>query len=110
VTKPGDLDQYLGAVRAIEDFWLTVDAYAAAPVVPLQAGDVVLLLTDGVLDARNPAGVRFGWPRVEAAIRRHRGAPPPEMVAALYTAVRDFIADCPAEDDMTAIVIQVEQT
>ncbi len=24
VAKPGDLDQFLGAVRAIEDFWLTV--------------------------------------------------------------------------------------
>jgi serine phosphatase RsbU (regulator of sigma subunit) len=85
------------------------DAYAAAPVVPLEAGDVVLLLTDGVLDARHPAGERerFGWPRALEVVRRHRRNPPHEIVDALYAAVRDFIAGRPAEDDMTALVVKV---
>ncbi len=83
------------------------DDYAAGPPVPLEAGDLVLFLTDGVLDARDPSGERFGWPRALTVVRRHREAPPREVVAALFAAVRDFVADSPAEDDMTALVIQV---
>jgi serine phosphatase RsbU (regulator of sigma subunit) len=81
--------------------------YTAGPPVPLEPGDVVLLLTDGVTEARPAGGGMFGRERILDVARRHRDRCPREVVTALFGAVRDFTGDRPAQDDMTAIVIKV---
>jgi serine phosphatase RsbU (regulator of sigma subunit) len=86
---------------------LAEGSYAAGPALPLEAGDVVLLLTDGVREARNPSGNMFGDSRALEVARRHRACSSQDIIHALYTAVRDFSADGPAQDDITAVVIKV---
>jgi serine phosphatase RsbU (regulator of sigma subunit) len=81
--------------------------YAAGQPLALQAGDVVLLLTDGVVEARNPERKMFGRPRALDVARRHRHQSATEIIQALYDTVRDFTSDRPAQDDMTAIAIKV---
>jgi serine phosphatase RsbU (regulator of sigma subunit) len=83
--------------------------YAAGPPVSLGAGDLVLLLTDGVVEARPPGREMFGRERALDVARRHRDRCPEEVVKALYEAVRDFTGDRPAQDDMTAIIIKVAE-
>jgi serine phosphatase RsbU (regulator of sigma subunit) len=71
----------------------------------LAPGDVVLVMSDGVFDALDGAGERFGVERVVAILREYSGAPAAEILAALRRAVDAFTGDAPAEDDRTAIVL-----
>jgi len=71
----------------------------------LAPGDAVVVMSDGVFDALNAAGEPFGAGRVVALLRAHRGAPAPEILAALRAALDAFTGGAPAEDDRTAIVL-----
>jgi serine phosphatase RsbU (regulator of sigma subunit) len=83
--------------------------YAAAPAIPLEASDVLLLWTDGVVEARNPGGEMFGRSRALEVARRQRQRSPREIVGALYEAVQDFLGGQAPHDDMTALVVKVGQ-
>ena len=54
----------------------------------LAAGDTLVLYTDGVVDARNPSGERFGEQRLRAAIDAAAGGPA-EAVADVCRLARD---------------------
>jgi PAS domain S-box-containing protein len=74
----------------------------------LAPGDLVLLLTDGIVEAISPAGPQFGMARALECVRVHRGATSGEIVAALFDEVRAFSHDLQI-DDMTVVVIKVRQ-
>lgn len=78
---------------------------AAAP--PLEAGNVVLLLTDGILEARSPQGAFFGSARALEVVGANRGRPAGAIVEALQQAVCDFAGGLAMDDDRTAVVIKV---
>jgi serine phosphatase RsbU (regulator of sigma subunit) len=78
---------------------------AAAP--PLEAGEVVLLLTDGILEARSPQGAFFGSARALEVAAANRARPADAIVAALQQAVCDFAGGLVMDDDRTAVVIKV---
>jgi serine phosphatase RsbU (regulator of sigma subunit) len=80
--------------------------FGAAPAPPLEAGDLVLLLTDGIVEAHGPDGKAFGINRVLDVVRAHLGRPAREIVDALYTSVRSFCGTPAQLDDMTAIIIK----
>jgi sigma-B regulation protein RsbU (phosphoserine phosphatase) len=82
--------------------------FAAGPATRLEPGEIVVLLTDGVVDAESPAGDRFGNPRVLEVVRANRGQSARAIVEALHQAVRDFVQDLPQRDDITLIVIKSE--
>jgi PAS domain S-box-containing protein len=81
--------------------------FHASQAVPLDPGDLVLLFTDGILEARAPDGTVFGVERGLAIVRIYRNDPASEIVRNLYHAVRAFTLEGPQADDMTAIVIKV---
>ena len=83
-----------------------VATYAAEAAPPLAAGDVLVLLTDGVVEAMNPAGEQFGAARALDVVRRCRTAPAREIIHTLFAAVTVFTNDRPLADDMTAIVLK----
>ena len=70
--------------------------------VPLEPGDVMLLYTDGVTEARNPGGDQYGLDRLRAVM-----ADGPKEVEALGNAVladvRRFAAGRPQNDDLTVV-------
>jgi serine phosphatase RsbU (regulator of sigma subunit) len=84
------------------------EAYPAEPPVTLAAGELLLLLTDGIPDARNPAGEMYGLPRVLGAVAAHRRRPARDIVAAVLEDVQHFMAGEPQFDDMTLIVAKAE--
>jgi serine phosphatase RsbU (regulator of sigma subunit) len=64
--------------------------------VPLSEEDGVLLYTDGILDARDEHGARFGEERLSALVGAYQGATAAGVVAHL----REALADCaPAAGD-----------
>lgn len=81
--------------------------FSVAPEVRLNPGEVVVLWTDGVLEARAPDGEFFGEERALDIVRTHGGEPAQEIVAALCRGVRSFTRPQPQQDDMTAIAIKV---
>jgi PAS domain S-box-containing protein len=80
--------------------------YPVAPSVILEPGDLVLLLTDGILEACSPHGQLFGVERALDTVRACRYDTPGEIVEALLHAVHQFSSE-EQTDDMTAIVVKV---
>ena len=73
-------------------------------VVPLEPGDALVMFTDGVTEARNPAGEAYGIERTRAAI----AAAPRDgatVGATLVADVRGFAAGRPQTDDLTIVCV-----
>jgi len=73
----------------------------------LEPGDLVLLYTDGITEARSPAGALFGKEKMLEVVRATRHGSAAEVIRAIYDAVRDFCLPEKPLDDVTAIVIKV---
>jgi sigma-B regulation protein RsbU (phosphoserine phosphatase) len=76
--------------------------------VQIGAGDVILLLTDGALEAVGPGGEYFGAERVLQTLHGLVSKSGREIVAGIYAAIREFTAGKPACDDVTALVVKIE--
>jgi serine phosphatase RsbU (regulator of sigma subunit) len=73
----------------------------------LEDGDVLLLVTDGVLEARCEGGELFGLERTIEAVNANRTKSARELVDCLVEAVRAFSGRIPQEDDITAVIVKV---
>jgi serine phosphatase RsbU (regulator of sigma subunit) len=80
--------------------------YAAGPATRLEPGEVLVLLTDGVVEAESPGGERFGDHRVLDVVRANRERSAREVVEALHRAVRDFSCEARQLDDITLVVLK----
>ena len=69
---------------------------------------MVLLLTDGIVEAHGPDEDLFGIERALRLVKAHRDRPAREVLNALFGAVRGFCGSAAQPDDMTAIVIKAE--
>jgi serine phosphatase RsbU (regulator of sigma subunit) len=68
----------------------------------LEPGDTWLLVTDGITEARNPAGELYGPERLKAIIRQ--ALPGPAAIGpAVLADVKQFAAGRPQSDDMTIV-------
>ncbi len=74
----------------------------------LKPGDVFLLITDGILEARSKDGEVFNLNRVIEVIRHHRRESARRLVECLYNEVKQFARDGVPEDDITAVVVKVD--
>jgi serine phosphatase RsbU (regulator of sigma subunit) len=78
-----------------------------APVIlNLQAGDLVLLITDGFYEWENAACEQFGAERMGDVVRKSNHLPPEAIIAELYQAVLAFSNGTKQKDDLTAVVIK----
>ncbi len=71
---------------------------------PLEDGDVVVFLTDGITETEDPSGNAFGAEAAIEVIRGHLDAPAQDLVQHLRDAARDFARGAPQEDDITLVV------
>lgn len=78
--------------------------YPAAPPRNLARGDIVVLCTDGIVEAMNAKDEPFGLGRLEAVVREYAAAPMAELVRQTGAHVeRYYVGDNPA-DDLTILV------
>jgi sigma-B regulation protein RsbU (phosphoserine phosphatase) len=75
----------------------------------LRPGDLLMLFSDGVPDAVNPAGERFDSARLRALLAMQRGKHPRRAVEALVESVIAFQGSAPQFDDMTLLVVAAPQ-
>jgi DNA-binding NarL/FixJ family response regulator len=114
--QPGLILDPAGAVRARLDSTglplglMPGETFPTAPPVALADGDLVLFVTDGLLDATSPEDAPFGMDRALEIVRNHRGRSAQEIANALCGAARAFCQGKPHHDDITAAVVNVTST
>lgn len=73
----------------------------------LQAGDLIVLTSDGFLDALNEEGEEYGRERLGQAIRACCSSPVKEIVAEIQRDVSEFAGAAPQFDDQTILILRV---
>jgi putative ABC transport system permease protein len=72
--------------------------------VDARCGDLLVLVTDGVTEARSASGEEYGEERLREFIRGAADLPAAAIASALAAQLRDWIAGCEQHDDVTFIV------
>jgi PAS domain S-box-containing protein len=75
-----------------------------------EPGDLILLLTDGVLEARSRSGEQFGVHRVLEALREEARAPTEAILARLHRSIHEFTGKDAPEDDETIVLVRVHRS
>ncbi len=77
-----------------------------APRTHLRPGDVYVAVTDGIVEAKSPAGEQFGQDRMLGVLMEHRERSAAEMIDALNQSWRSFCGSAPATDDLTVVILR----
>lgn len=75
--------------------------------VQLESGDVLMLYTDGVSEAHNPAEEEFGEERLKDVLRRYGHLPAEQMSEAILGDLQQWMSDAPQHDDLTFVLMKV---
>jgi PAS domain S-box-containing protein len=81
--------------------------FSSERAVTLESDDIVLLLTDGVLEAKSSRKDEYGIEKALDVVAANHGRTAGEIVAAIIREVRDFCSPGKPWDDITALVIKV---
>ena len=101
-----------GAGQPIEEILPTepplgiLDAWAECTTcnVQLGPGSTLVVVSDGIIEARNPAGEQFGVARTIRALEDAGDAPSRDLALALGRALDEWMAATPAADDQTLLI------
>jgi serine phosphatase RsbU (regulator of sigma subunit)/pSer/pThr/pTyr-binding forkhead associated (FHA) protein len=75
----------------------------------LEAGDSIVLYTDGITEAANSEQEEFGRERLVEVCQEQCGESPKELASSIETAVDAFVEGVPYHDDRTLVILrQVE--
>ena len=72
----------------------------------LSPGDTIFVYTDGVPEATDSGGERFGMERMTAALNRGADGTPEELLGAVRAAVDAFVDNAPQFDDLTMLAVK----
>jgi phosphoserine phosphatase RsbU/P len=84
---------------------LSIATYAFETV-RLQPGDLVVVCSDGVTEARNLAGDEFGRDRLVDALRGRHGSKPEVALEDVLGAVKSFSQGAAQADDITLLILR----
>jgi serine phosphatase RsbU (regulator of sigma subunit) len=77
----------------------------------LDPGDLIVLMSDGIVEAHNPSRELFGFGRLEQALRQSETVcTPEELITRLLAQVHQFMGQAKQHDDMTILVLQPNLT
>ena len=72
----------------------------------LNAGDAIVLYTDGATEAMNPSRTLFGEDQLLALLRDHASSPLHELIESIYDAVATFASGALQHDDITVLAMR----
>jgi phosphoserine phosphatase RsbU/P len=75
--------------------------------VVLTAGDILVLYTDGISEAMNPADEEWGETCMMDAIKGCTGLSAEELLQRIFSAADRFVAGAKQHDDMTLVILRV---
>jgi serine phosphatase RsbU (regulator of sigma subunit) len=73
----------------------------------IASGQILVMATDGVWEARNNEGEMYGKDRLCKVIREYISETAAEIQTAVFESVRRFRNNFPLEDDMTLVIVKV---
>lgn len=71
-----------------------------------EKGDILILTSDGVIEAKNAAGELFGFERLEASVRHGPQESAEAMLNYLQAEIATFVGEPEPHDDMTIVVVR----
>ena len=74
--------------------------------VQFNAGDVLIIYSDGIQDAVNSKGARFGEDQIETIAKDCLNFSAEKIAEEIFAAVNNHVADTPQFDDMTLLIIK----
>jgi serine phosphatase RsbU (regulator of sigma subunit) len=77
--------------------------------IALQPGDLYLLFTDGISEAMNSRDDLFGETRLGQLVETHADLPSEELRERMLREIAAFVGDAPQHDDMTMILLKVDE-
>jgi sigma-B regulation protein RsbU (phosphoserine phosphatase) len=77
--------------------------------IPMHAGDLYLFFTDGISEAMNAHDDCFGENRLGQLVERHAHLPSDELRERVLREISAFVGDAPQHDDMTMILLKVDE-
>ena len=98
-----------GSVEQLERTGIPLGAYDDVSwdkaSVKLEPGDALVLYTDGITDAQNPAEEFFGLERLQELLKTQTGKPAGELHKTILGEVHNWMGDAPQFDDITLLVV-----
>ena len=76
----------------------------------LNAGDLYLFFTDGISEAMNAHDDCFGEHRLGELVESHAHLPSDELRERMLREIASFVGDAPQHDDMTMILLKVDES
>ena len=92
-----------GIALGIDNSWQYEEAKYAA----LAAGQIIVMSTDGIWEARNPQDEMFGKQALHRIIRRNSQAGAAEIQVAILAELRQFQQEVEPVDDITLVIIKI---
>jgi PAS domain S-box-containing protein len=81
--------------------------YETSEMIPLRPEDMIILLSDGIMEAHALDNTEFGVDRTLDVIRRNKKKCAADIVKNLYSEVNRFCENQPQEDDITSIICRI---
>jgi PAS domain S-box-containing protein len=76
--------------------------------VEIADGDIVIFLTDGILEAVSPDNRPFGIDACLKTVHQHRHQPAMDIIKYLYSATCQHVGKETLDDDITVVIVKVE--
>ncbi|MGD0014941.1 MAG: PP2C family protein-serine/threonine phosphatase [Bryobacteraceae bacterium] len=99
-----------GAIERLEAGGLPLGVRAAASydcgAVTLEPGDLLVVYTDGVVEAENTQGEEYGESRLLALCQSSATGSAADILAGLMSSVGAFVGAAPQRDDLTCLIVR----
>jgi sigma-B regulation protein RsbU (phosphoserine phosphatase) len=77
--------------------------------IPIVPGDLLVVFSDGIVEAENSLDQEFGEERIVSAIKENWGGAPTQIRDAILAKVRQFLGKGTPQDDQTLMVVRLQQ-
>ena len=97
-----------GLVVGLNGFHPQFDELIEEDSLPVGRGDVAVLFTDGITEAMNDVSDLFGEERLRQLVESHAALSAPSLREQILDAVKAFVGDADQHDDMTLVLLKVD--
>jgi phosphoserine phosphatase RsbU/P len=95
-----------GLALGVDDAW----SYQEYQDAGCSGNEIILIGTDGIWEAENPLGERFGKERLRQIVRQHRRSSSADIIETVFSAIADFRQTSVQADDITLVIVKSDIT